>query len=583
VNIHHGFNGAGWTPVPGVAMTKSGSNWTFNYTVPSAATNIMMVFNFNGQNPWDNNGGNNYSFSVTNAPPPADPPPAPTGLAAANTTSTSTTLSWNSAPTASGYVLFRNGAQVTSTAGTNYADTGLTPEATYTYFVLATNSAGPSQNSLGINVTTSFAPLTSSQISLVQPSGAASVTGSPYFFRGRAGSAFTNGLTWTNPATGQSGQIAFPGGNPTNGWEWSVNIPLGPGSNRVTFTGLFTGSPTQVLNDSPTNYTAWSNGATGGSGFGAWTLATNGSAGLFFGNSSDNTNMSVGSSNGFGLWANGGATSTARRDFNTPMAAGDSFNLRFDNNSIANGGEVGFALADSSGNTRFRFYFVGGQSNYRITDATTGRDSGLAWTIGGLNLTLMLTASNTYTFSNGTTNLTGSLSSVGGPISRLIVENRGSGGGAVNDLYFGSMTHTRPVQESGSNSVTAATLTYSSSTQGIDNDWWSFYFPNSSDWVAANDPDADGFSNAQENMLGTHPLDSSSAFRITAIERHGTNTTVWWSAVPGKAYQLQGRSGMGALNWSNLSVPPVTAISNSASAQHAADSAEHFYRVILAP
>lgn len=37
-------------------MTKDGEVWKFTYNVPSAATNLAMVFNFNGQNPWDNNG-----------------------------------------------------------------------------------------------------------------------------------------------------------------------------------------------------------------------------------------------------------------------------------------------------------------------------------------------------------------------------------------------------------------------------------------------------------------------------------------------------------------------------------------------
>ena len=123
--------------------------------------------------------------------------------------------------------------------------------------------------------------------------------------------------------------------------------------------------------------------------------------------------MNVGTVNGFGLWANPGGTSTARRDFNTPMAAGDSFALRLDNGNIAGGAEVGFALADSSGNTRFRFYFVGGSNNYSITDTTTNRNSGWAFTSGGLSLTLTLNSSNTYTFSNGATNLTGTLASAG--------------------------------------------------------------------------------------------------------------------------------------------------------------------------
>lgn len=63
VNIHYGYNGANWTTVPGVPMTKSGNYWTYTYTVPAAASSIVMCFN--DGTTWDNNGGNNWTFAVT--------------------------------------------------------------------------------------------------------------------------------------------------------------------------------------------------------------------------------------------------------------------------------------------------------------------------------------------------------------------------------------------------------------------------------------------------------------------------------------------------------------------------------------
>ena len=466
VNIHHGFNGAGWTPVPGVAMTKDGTVWKYTYTVPVSATTIAMVFNNGGT--WDNNGGNNWSFSVSSEPAPTEPPPTPTGLATSGVASSTATLTWNSAATASSYVLFRNGAQIATPTGTNHTDTGLSPETTYTYTVRALNSVGQSGLSPGLNVTTTFAPVGANQIVVLDPSSVGSASNSPYAFRGRAGSAFTAGLTWTNPLTGSNGIIAFPGGNASEGWEWTANVGLGSGANVVTFRGTYSASSTQTLTDSPTNYVAWTNGSTGGTGFGLWTHSTNGNAGLFLGSTSANPDMNVGSSAGFGLWGNPG-TSTARRDFNTPMASGDSFALRFDNNSIATGGEVGFALADNAGNVKFRFYFVGGQSNYRINDATAARDSGIGYTNGGLNLTLTLTSSNSYTFSNGATNLTGTLAPVGGSISRLIVENKAAG--ANNNLYFGAMTHTRQLSDGGTVSTNAPALTFGGSVPSGFESW----------------------------------------------------------------------------------------------------------------
>lgn len=581
VNIHHGYNGGNWTTVPGVPMTKDGEVWKFTYNVPSAATNLAMVFNFNGQNPWDNNGGLNYNFSVTNLPI-TDPPDAPTGFSASLMTSSNVVLSWEPSATASSYILYRDGQPLATPASTIFTNTGLQPETTYNYSLWAVNGVGQSYQSTGLYVTTPFAPLGANQLRLLNPTNPAQVSGGSFLFRGRAGSAFTNGLTWSNSGTGASGSVAFPIGNVTNGWEWSTSILLGAGSNNVTFTGSYTGSPTQTFTDSPSNYTAWSNGATGGNGFGVWTLTTAGSAGNFYGSTSANTDMNVGSVNGFGLWANPGGTSTARRDFNTPMAAGDSFALRLDNGNIAGGAEVGFALADSSGNTRFRFYFVGGSNNYSITDTTTNRNSGWAFTSAGLSLTLTLNSSNTYTLYNGTTNLTGTLASSGGAISRLIVENKSAGGG--NNLYFGSMSHTRAVQESGSNSVTAATLTYTPITDGIANSWWALYFADSSSWVSLSDPDGDGFTNAQENALGTTPTDASSTFKVGTIDRSGNTLSISWPSVVGKKYQVQKRASLNSGAWVNSGSEVTASGTNSSAIVDVSDSPNaSFVRVILVP
>jgi hypothetical protein len=181
--------------------------------------------------------------------------------------------------------------------------------------------------------------------------------------------------------------------------------------------------------------------------------------------------MNVGTTTGFGLWANNGGTSTATRSFNTPMAAGDSFALRFDNNSIDNGGETGFALADSNGNVKLRFYFVGGQTNYRITDATAARDSGLAYTDAGLNLTVTLTSGNAYTLSTGGTNITGTLAAAGEAISRLVVENKNAGPNEARNLYIGAMTHTRQLSDGGTVSVDAPALTFGGSAPSGFEDW----------------------------------------------------------------------------------------------------------------
>ena len=297
-----------------------------------------------------------------------------------------------------------------------------------------------------------------------------------------------------------------------------------------------------------------------------------------------NLSLGSGATTGFGLWANGGGTSTATRNFNTAMAAGDTFALRFDNNWLDNGGETGFALADSTGAVRFRFYFVGGQNNYRITDSTTARDTGLAYTGDGLNLTLTLTSATAYTLSTGNTNITGTLAAAGGAISRLVAENKNAGPGTERNFYIGTMTHTRQVSDSGTANATASALTYNPVTDGIADSWWTGYGITGADRVATNDPDGDGFTNAQENALGTSPVDASSTFKVGTIERIGNTLSITWPSIAGKKYQVQKRASLSGGDWVNSGAQVTAAgINSSANVDVSESPNASFVRVILVP
>lgn len=79
VNIHHGYNRTeGWTAVPGVPMTASGSAWTYACIVPVAAGEISLCFNDGST--WDNRNGADWIFPVT----ASDLPPVPEGVAITN-------------------------------------------------------------------------------------------------------------------------------------------------------------------------------------------------------------------------------------------------------------------------------------------------------------------------------------------------------------------------------------------------------------------------------------------------------------------------------------------------------------------
>jgi hypothetical protein len=85
-------------------------------------------------------------------------PSAPTGLAASSTTSTGLTLNWNPSSAVAGctvsYIVYKNGAQLATVAGTTYNVTGLSPGGQYSFAVAATDAAGSSAQSTAVNVTT---------------------------------------------------------------------------------------------------------------------------------------------------------------------------------------------------------------------------------------------------------------------------------------------------------------------------------------------------------------------------------------------------------------------------------------------
>ncbi|NLB65909.1 MAG: hypothetical protein GX803_05515 [Lentisphaerae bacterium] len=74
VKIHIGRNGWQDVILPNPSMTKSGANWTYQYTPLPGTTNINMVFN-DGAVTWDNNNDANWNFDITECPD------IPTGLA----------------------------------------------------------------------------------------------------------------------------------------------------------------------------------------------------------------------------------------------------------------------------------------------------------------------------------------------------------------------------------------------------------------------------------------------------------------------------------------------------------------------
>jgi chitodextrinase len=118
-----------------------------------------------GSDPAHNSGGAGQPWSVIGVVDPSHAvPTVPTGLAAAATSSSTTTLSWNASTVpgngvVTGYAIFENDHQIATTAGTSFTVTGLMPDTTYTFSVAALDATGASAEANPISVHTHAPPI----------------------------------------------------------------------------------------------------------------------------------------------------------------------------------------------------------------------------------------------------------------------------------------------------------------------------------------------------------------------------------------------------------------------------------------
>ncbi|HXI83339.1 MAG TPA: hypothetical protein VNL17_04520 [Verrucomicrobiae bacterium] len=155
VYIHLGWNNWATVVSPDAALTfnAASNNWVYTTTVPSTATQLDCDAN-NGAGTWDNNGGQDYKFTVTSGPPPP-PPPTPTNVTATAVSSSEIDLTWPATSNTVGYVVYRSGTQIGTTVITAFNDLGLSANTLYCYTVASSNSAGLSAQSFPVCATTS--------------------------------------------------------------------------------------------------------------------------------------------------------------------------------------------------------------------------------------------------------------------------------------------------------------------------------------------------------------------------------------------------------------------------------------------
>jgi len=212
----------------------------------------------------------------------------------------------------------------------------------------------------------------------------------------------------------------------------------------------------------------FSNGSNGGSGFGAWqinnTSANSSQDGEFIGDSSQNGSGTSGNINttgnkSWGMYANSGNTASAVRPFvsggvngSTTLGVGETVSISMDTGFEDTGAVTGISLQNSSGTTRFEFYFTGGQSFYDLNVAGAEKSTnltgsnGIPFTSDGLSLTftqlggtswsLAVTPSGGATHTYSSTDF-GTLAA--SDISQIRLFNFNGGSNSAKNTYFNNI------------------------------------------------------------------------------------------------------------------------------------------------
>ena len=258
-----------------------------------------------------------------------------------------------------------------------------------------------------------------------------------FHLRGATGPGIQGQLLWSNQLTGASGPLTVAS-------EWSLpGLTLGEGVNVIRVSGTNSAvNPNAASRDSATNSTydgGWTDGQSGGIGWGGgWQLSAGSSAGHFVAGSAT-TNLNSGA-RAWGLWANNGGLSAAVRPLAGQLQVGDVLRVKFENNGIDDGGSTGIGLQNRFGQNLLEFLFIGGDTNYVVNDAVINRQTGLPWTDQGLTLEFELLAPTLYRLQTGSLVVTGTLAVTSeSVIDRLRAWNYKAGSGSSRNVYLADL------------------------------------------------------------------------------------------------------------------------------------------------
>jgi Glycosyl hydrolases family 31/Calx-beta domain/Domain of unknown function (DUF5110) len=331
-------------------------------------------------------------------------------------------------------------------------------------------------------------------------------TTTTYNVQGVANMLNWSGLAWSNSLTGLSGQSPI-------GFAWSINgITLGMGANLITVSATNTAGAV-LATDSATNATysdGWDDTDNGGSGWGGWTFYTSSANvsqnGRFMANSGP---VKIGIP-AWGLYANSGNLSEAKRQLTNTLAVGQTVSVLMENGFINAGSGVGVAMQNAAGTTLWEFFFNGGDNYYSISGGTND----IGWTTNGILVEFTLTAPTTYLAKltplggNTRTNTGNLINSADSAIALFRAWNFNAGSGSDYDCFFNDLKLLGGMGNSTSDTVT---ITRGSDSE-IPQPWRDQY-----NLVGANsgddeDMDGDGVNNHDEYISDSVPTNNASFF-----------------------------------------------------------------------
>jgi len=517
-------------------------SWTFTNNVPDNAPFCLVWFENTNGSIVDGNNGANWQISIRDCDAPSGP-----GTAVFSNAAACNPVMVEYRPNAgvlqlatqvyahigfNGWGMTRPGQVMTKISNNLWRITFIPTNDAGMLDIVFNNGAGNWDNNGGTDWHFALNPCEGPEIltgfSITNPALDLVVgeTVSNYTLQGLA-EGFDGHIIWTNLLSGTSGSV--PGISP-----WTITgVSLQSGENDIVVSTSNHSVQVMITNAADHAGNAvysdgWISTDQGGFGFGSWSLytsSTNASQNGRFVSSGDGIQIGTPA---WGLYANGGNLSEAKRAMPATLTTGRVIRVRLQNGFINPGSGVGVGLQNISGDTIWQFFFNGGDTNYNITGSTTD----VAWTDNGIEIEFSLSSVSNYmagiTPVGGIKRfVTGSLESRADMAIQVFrAWNWNAGSGSDYDVFFNDLKITTSSQVAGA--VTSDTVRITRTTgslhDGIPITWWNQYGLGISSLATA-DPDGDGRNNYHEWIEDTNPTNSMSVYP-SAVQFEGNGSVI---------------------------------------------------------